>query len=241
MSPAENLLQGQGLSRSFGGLAALDQVDVQLGPGEILGVIGPNGSGKTTLVNILSGVDRATGGSLQVGATRVARPSPRRLARLGVSRTFQNLRLFEQLTVRRNVMIPLLSLFGYGVGTATHRATEVLEYLGLSDIADRRPGTLSYGDRRRVEIARAVAASPKYLLLDEPAAGLNEDESAALASRIAATRDRLGCGILLVEHDLAMVLELSDRVLALDEGRVIFDGCPGAVSSSEAVLTAYFG
>jgi ABC-type branched-subunit amino acid transport system ATPase component len=241
MSIATDRLTGAGLTRVFGGLTALDGVDIHIDTGEILGLIGPNGSGKTTLINILSGVDLATNGSLRLAGGSLTRPDARRLARLGVSRTFQNLRLFEQLTVRQNVMIPLLALRRLSVDAAGRRAGELLKRFNLAEFAASSPRALSYGDRRRVELARAVAAAPRFLLLDEPAAGLNEEESAALAARITEIRDDLGCGVLLVEHDLAMVLDTSDRVCALDEGHVVFDGCPSAVSTDEAVLTAYLG
>lgn len=241
MTTHTRYLTGSGLTRNFGGLLALDKVDIRIGTGEIVGLIGPNGSGKTTLINVLSGVDQATAGTLSLDGQRVSSPDPRRLATLGVSRTFQNLRLFDQLTVLQNVMIPLLALDRLRVDAATRKAVELLDRYELGAFADRPPAALSYGDRRRVELARAVAAEPDFLLLDEPAAGLNEAESAALAGRITGIRDALGCGILLVEHDLAMVLDVSDRVCALDEGHTIFDGCPSAVSTDEAVLSAYLG
>lgn len=237
-----SLLQARGVSVHFAGVAALDGVDLAIARGEIVGLLGPNGSGKSTLVDVLAGVRAPSRGALLLdGRALPARRGPRTLAGLGVARTFQNLRLFDELTVTENILVPLTAAHRLSVGDARPRAAALLEQAGLGAFGDRVVATLSYGDRRRVELVRAEAIDPAFLLLDEPAAGMNGEETLALATRIRGIVDRLGCGVLLIEHDVGFVFALADRVVALAQGRVIAEGPPEAVRADPAVQAAYLG
>jgi len=224
----------------FAGVKALDGVDLELSQAEILGLIGPNGAGKTTLVNAITGFQPLTGGSLAIADRDVTGWSPARLARLGVARTFQGVRVFTNLTVAEN-----LEAAGLGVGQrrrrARRRATEVLELLGLSHTAQLAPSSLAAGTRRLVGIARALTMEPRFLLLDEPTAGLNEDESDELTAAIRATHAELGCGVLLIEHDMRVVMGLSDRVHVLDNGTTLAVGLPADIRANKDVIRAYLG
>ena len=219
----------------FAGLRALAGVTLELREGEILGLIGPNGSGKTTLLNVVSGIHRPTGGRVELGGRDVTGWPAHRVARLGLARTFQNIRLFAGLTVRENVQ----AAAPRGVGDA--EVDEVLLDLGLADREGAPAAALPYGLQRRLEIARAVIRRPAVLLLDEPAAGMNEAESEELLATIARVREELGCAVVVIDHDLRLILRLCDRVQVLNEGRTIAEGAPGDVARAPAVIEAYLG
>ena len=226
--------------RRFGGVAALAGVDLTLATGEILGLIGPNGSGKTTLVNCISGVMPITSGSIWLDGNDITRWTRVRRAKAGIARTFQNLQLFRELTVRENI--------GVGINAAvasrldTHTAVQLLiARLGLETVARVVVSELPHGRQRRVEIARALAARPKVLLVDEPAAGLNDAETAELRVLLAQVPGDFGCSILLIDHDMSLVLRVADRVQVLDEGRAIFIGPPDQAFRQPNVVEAYLG
>ena len=224
------------VQKRFRGLVAVDGVSLRLRQGEIVGLIGPNGSGKTTLLNVASGVTRPTRGTVTVAGTSAEGKRPHFFASLGVGRTFQQIRLFADMTVEENVEVG-------AVARRRSRASvrELLERIGLADERERFAGTLPYGQQRRVEIARALAGSPRFLLLDEPAAGMNEAESDQLLESIRMIRDQEGCGILIVDHDLRLIMRLSERVHVLAEGRTIAEGTPDAVRRDPAVIREYIG
>jgi ABC-type branched-subunit amino acid transport system ATPase component len=226
--------------KAFAGTVALDGVSLTLEPGETVGLIGPNGSGKTTLINVISGIVRPDAGSVRVGGADVAQRPAHVRAGVGVARTFQNIRLFRDLTVAQNCEAALVAQ------PRTRRASrlpvaEVLELLGLRAAAHERASALSYGAQRRAELARAAVAAPRFLLLDEPAAGMNEHETAELIASIRALRERLGCGVLVVEHDLGLIGALCDTAEVLDAGRCISRGTPQQVRADPAVIEAYIG
>ena len=224
------------ISKDFDGMRALDTASVEVEPGEIVGLIGPNGSGKTTLLNIASGVLRPTSGDVLIGSAGATRGRPHRFARSGVGRTFQQIRLFDEMTVADNVRVAAVA----GRQESPH-VEAIIERLGLEDILDRSAATLPYGTQRRVEIARAMAGNPRFLLLDEPAAGMNETESTALMQTIRSITDDFGTAILIVDHDLDLIMKLCDRVYVLAEGRVIFVGTPERVWTDDSVIEAYLG
>jgi len=234
------VLEAVEVGKRFGGIHALRSVSLRLREGDVVGLIGPNGSGKTTFLNCLSGVFPPTTGRVALDG----RPIPRRghaVARRGVVRTFQNIRLFGWLTVLQNVEVGALGA-GRARRSSSHRhARDTLAKLGIERLADRYAGTLSYGDQRRLEIARALAAEPRFLLLDEPAAGMNEAESAELGAAVQAIRKEHGCGVLVVEHDLRLIMRICDHVVVLNEGEVIASGSPEEVRSDPAVVAAYIG
>jgi branched-chain amino acid transport system permease protein len=217
-------------------------VDIDVAPGDIVGLIGPNGSGKTTLLNVLSGVLTPTAGRVLVGGTDVTGWPAHRLAAAGVARTFQNIRLFGQMTVLENIEVgAALHAHGRG-GTSLRRdARALLAETDLGDVAERRAATLPYGLQRRVEITRALATRPRFLLLDEPAAGTNEAESDELRELIEELRRRHELGLLVVEHDLRLIMRLADRIVVLNEGRRICEGTAEEVSNDQVVREAYFG
>jgi ABC-type branched-subunit amino acid transport system ATPase component len=237
-----SLLRAEGIGMSFRGLQALDDVNLHVDPGAIVGLIGPNGSGKTTLLNILSGVLRPTHGAVRLGSREITGWPAHRVAALGVARTFQNIRLFGQLSVLENVEVgAALHPERTGGGALRRAARAMLAETGLADVADRRAVTLPYGIRRRVEIARALATRPTFMLLDEPAAGANESESDELRTLISELRVVHGLGMLVVEHDLRLIMRVADRIVALNEGRLIAEGTAAEVSVHPAVREAYLG
>ena len=248
------ILEVVGVSMRFRGLKALDQVSLTVAEGEIRGVVGPNGSGKTTLFNVISGLYRPSGGRVLFGGRDMTGRASYRLARGGMSRTFQNLRLFGALTVEENVLVALdrsrtLSSWRYLLGPLGvlrrdrelhRRAREVLDRYGLVEFAKRPPNSLPYGIQRRVEIARAVAAGPSLLLLDEPAAGLNGEEVRQLAEIVRSIRDS-GITVIIIEHNMGLVMSLCEQITVLASGRVIAEGAPATVARTPAVIEAYLG
>jgi ABC-type branched-subunit amino acid transport system ATPase component len=235
-----DLLEARGLTVRFGGVRAVDGVDVELRKGEILGLIGPNGAGKTTLVNALSGFQKPTEGQVFLNGEDVTGWRPERLARRGLTRTFQSVRLFPGLTILENV-----ELGGVGVGmrrpAARRWARELLDRLSLADKANSFATGLPHGLERRLGILRALAAKPAFLLLDEPAAGLNERESDELVGALTLIRDDFSCALVVIEHDMRVIMRLCERIQVLDYGRTISIGTPTEVRADPAVLTAYLG
>jgi ABC-type branched-subunit amino acid transport system ATPase component len=224
------------LVKDYRALRALDHVDVSLRRGEILGLIGPNGSGKTTLLGVASGILRPTAGRVLLDEHDLTGRSPERIAHAGVGRTFQQIRLFGELSVGETVAVGAIAK-----GLPRSSAEESLARLGLADEVARTATTLAYGLQRRVEIARAMAGRPQFLLLDEPAAGMNEAESDELLAALRGIRDETGCGVLIVDHDLRLIMRLCDRVQVLSEGRTIAEGTPAEVQRDSAVISAYLG
>ncbi len=256
MTPAPVLLEARAVTRRFGGLTAVDAVDLEVRMGEIVALIGPNGAGKTTFFNCLTGFIPPTSGSIRFGESGIelAGRMPHEVARLGVARTFQNVRLFPGMSALANVLAGRHLRTRAGLvesvvrtrrqrdeeETARLKGEEWLGFVGLSDEMDRPARELPLGDQRRLEIARALAAEPLLLLLDEPAAGMNPSETAELAELVRRIR-ALGVTILLIEHDMRVVMGISDRVAVLDHGARIACGAPDAVRTDPAVIEAYLG
>ncbi len=236
----EGALVVEGVSKDFVGVRALDDVSLKLEKGEILGLIGPNGSGKTTLINVVTGFLKPTAGRIMIDGVDISGLSPHRIARLGVARTFQTIRLFLGLTVLENVEVAAVSA-GLPRHKARQRAFEVLDRLGAAHQADLLAGTLPYGQERRVEIARVVALNPTFLLLDEPAAGLNEAESEYLLQILVTFPEELRCGMLIVDHDMRLIMRLCNRLHVLNYGRTICEGVSEEVRKNPAVMQAYLG
>jgi branched-chain amino acid transport system ATP-binding protein len=248
------LLEIERLERAFGGVRAVDRASFGVGEGEIHGLIGPNGAGKTTLLNLVSGLIRATAGRIELAGRRIDRLPPHRIAALGVTRTYQSIRLFQGLSAVDNVIVGrhlvrdaplwrhLLALPSARAEAeeTRGRALALLERVGLRDRADERAANLSYGEQRRVEIARALGSDPRVLLLDEPTAGMNPSEVASIAEVI---RDaaRHGHSVLLVEHNVKLVMDVCHRITVLDFGKVIADGSPEQVATNPEVVSVYLG
>lgn len=228
------------VSVRFGGLVANDDVSLAIAPGEVLGLIGPNGAGKTTLVNILSGFQRPHGGAIRLAGRDMTGSAAGAFARAGIVRSFQAVRLFRGLTVAENVEVGLVGR-GLGRAEARRRALDLLGEFDLAHRAGQPASALSYGEERRAGLARALALQPRFLLLDEPAAGLAAAEAEELKHSIRSVRERHGCGILVIEHNMALVMSLCDRIHVLSGGRTIATGRPDEVRADPAVRTAYLG
>ena len=233
-------LVAEGIHVHFEGVRAVDGVDLTLQQGKIMGLIGPNGAGKTTFMNAVSGFVSLTGGAVELDGQDVTGWPPQRLVRNGLVRTFQDVATFPQLTVFENVELGALGA-GLSRRQARGRAWSLIEELGLRRVARLPASSLPHGEERRVGIARAVAVGPKFLLLDEPGAGLDDAESLALAESIAKIRDELGCGVLLVEHDMRIIFRVCERIQVLDYGKSIAVGTPEEIRTSRAVIAAYLG
>jgi branched-chain amino acid transport system ATP-binding protein len=249
------ILQINNITKQFGGVTAIKDTSFSVAPKEIYGLIGPNGAGKTTMFNIITGNYEATNGEVIFKNESLLGLKPHHIVRQGIARTFQNIRLFESMSVLDNILIGFdfqakysfaetivrLPRFFAEEKRVKKRAMEILKYLGIDKFADTKATDLSYGQQRKVEIARALATNPTLLLLDEPAAGMNPAETSELAKLIYQARDDFDLTILLIEHDMKFVNQLCDRVLVLDYGKSIFEGKPSDAIKDEEVVAAYLG
>lgn len=231
-------LQANGVVMKFKGLTALDGVNMDLRKGEIVGLIGPNGSGKTTFLNVLSGVFTPSSGSFSMGEREWSKVSLREAAQLGIRRTFQNIRLFPSFTVQETVEVASAWLDS---GDRRENARKALDELEFGQYVGRIASELSYGMQRRLEIARAITGKLEFLLVDEPTAGLNHAESQEIVGVLQRIRDGRGCGIVLIDHDLNVIMNVCDRVIVLAEGKIISSGTPQEVRSDPKVIAAYLG
>lgn len=249
------LLEVTNLGISFGGLRAVDELNMQIEEGSLVGLIGPNGAGKTTVFNMLTGVYRPTDGDIRLNGQSLIGKKPHEISRMGVGRTFQNIRLFNQLSVLDNVKVGLHNQISYSLAESMlhvgsyrkkeremdERAMELLSVFGLEKVADYQAANLPYGRQRKLEIARALATDPKLLLLDEPAAGMNPNETAELMETISLVRKQFAVTILLIEHDMKLVAGICEYLYVLNFGRELAVGRPDTVLSNPEVITAYLG
>ena len=249
------ILDVRELGIDFGGLTAVDGFNLMIGRSEISGLIGPNGAGKTTVFNLLTNVYQPTRGSILLDGVPTAGKKTYQVNRMGVARTFQNIRLFKQMTVIDNVKVGLHERMKYNLASSvfrlpsywkqekqtTQRALELLDLFHMADLADTVAGSLPYGAQRRLEILRALATQPKLLLLDEPAAGMNPSETAELMETIRRIRDEFGVAILLIEHDMNLVMGICEGIAVLNFGRVIAKGTPDEIRNNPQVIEAYLG
>lgn len=249
------VLDVRNLGIDFGGLTAVDSFNVSLGPTEICGLIGPNGAGKTTIFNLLTGVYQPTRGSVLINGIDTKGMSTHKVNKLGIARTFQNIRLFTDMTVLDNVKVgmhnqikcsfasSMLHLPGYFAAErkANEKAMELLDFMGLADLADQKAGSLPYGVQRRLEIVRALATNPSIILLDEPAAGMNPSETTELMHQIRRIRDTFHIAIFLIEHDMNLVMNVCETIAVLNYGRLIAKGTPEEIRQNPTVIEAYLG
>ncbi|MCG6115842.1 MAG: ABC transporter ATP-binding protein [Mesorhizobium sp.] len=239
-SSKKNTLEARGIHVSFGGVTALTEVNLTVHRGEVVGLIGPNGAGKTTMVNVLSGFQRPGQGEVYLDDVPISRLKARDVARAGVSRSFQAARLFRDLTVEQN-----LAVAGIGSGLSGHdaykRSREILDWIGCARIADKTCDSLSYGDERRISIARALALAPSFAMLDEPASGMSDSECDELMHVISRIPERFDCAILLIEHNMKVIMGLCSRIHVLDGGRSLAEGTPAEVQHNKDVRRAYLG
>ncbi len=250
-----NILEVMDLEKSFGGVKAVDRISFHINEGETFGIIGPNGAGKTTMFNLITGLYRPDHGSIIFNHKDITNEPPFLLSHLGIARTFQNLRLFKSLTVLQNVMSSALSKKGYHVFSALFRTTrfteeekkaeekarELIEFFGLSGKEDYPASSLSYGEQRRLEFARALCADPKLILFDEPGAGMNPKEISLLAETIGTIKERYSVTIAIIEHQMDLIMNISDRIMVMDFGEKIMEGRPEEVKKDKRVIEAYLG
>lgn len=250
-----NVLHAQDLTIRFGGLCAVDHVNIHIDKGEFVGLIGPNGAGKTTFFNSITGNLTPTEGSITFNGVSLAKKDPAQISHLGISRTFQNIRIFPKMTVLENVCIPLHSKPTYNIFSAAlglpvakkkdkairEDAISFLERLGIAEYQDHQAGALAYGLQRRLEIARALAAHPQLLLLDEPAAGMNNDECNELAELLKGIHRDYELTVMLIEHHIDFVLDLCNRIYVLNLGKLLTEGTPQEIQSNPDVIRAYLG
>lgn len=250
-----SVLTVKNLSIAFGGLKAVENFEIDIDEGRLMGLIGPNGAGKTTVFNMLTGVYQPTSGSIELCGQNIVGKKPYQISRMGVARTFQNIRLFKDVSVLDNVKIAMSQNMHYSVAAgllrlpsywkeekaADDKARELLRIFGMEHLAEHLAGNLPYGQQRKLEIARALATGPKMLLLDEPAAGMNPTETQALMETIAQIRKTFSIAILLIEHDMSLVMGICEHIVCIDYGKVIATGTPAEIAGNSKVIAAYLG